>query len=119
MNQKGFQLIEVMIAMVILSIASVALMGVLGGALKATGKGEAVTKGLLELEKLMYRLETGDRMDLLLYGGKENVEGLIFDVKSQMHPIEKNSPAEFYDVQIAMKGRSARESWDFQTVLSS
>ncbi|MBI3317263.1 MAG: hypothetical protein HYZ85_04595 [Candidatus Omnitrophica bacterium] len=117
-NENGFQLIEALIALVIISIACVSLMGVLSGSLKVTGKGEFITKGLLATEKLLYQLEISERMDLLLFGGKENKDGYLFEIITKLHQQEVSIPIEFYDTQIQLKG-AGRDEWNFETVLSS
>ena len=82
MNQeKGFFLVEALIALLILSVTLVALIGVTGQALKISERGIKTTEALLGMEEILFQLESGIRVDLVKYGGRENLKGgYSFDV---------------------------------------
>ena len=56
-NNAGFLLVEALIALFILSIALVAAMGGLSAAVRVAGRGEDVTKSILEKERVLFDYE--------------------------------------------------------------
>ena len=57
-KDKGFLLVEALIAILILSIALVASLGGLATALRIAGRGEETTKSILEKERTLFDYET-------------------------------------------------------------
>jgi type II secretory pathway pseudopilin PulG len=68
--EHGFLLMEVLIAFVILSVGIVACMAVMGQVLRFTKASEQASKSLWDAELFLTQLETGERQDLILFGGK-------------------------------------------------
>ena len=56
-KDKGFLLVEALIALLILSIALVASLGGLAAALRIAGRGEETTKDILKNEVLLFQTE--------------------------------------------------------------
>ncbi len=68
-RQKGFALLEVLIAVLILAVAVTAFMGGISATLRLAQRAEATSRALWELEKVLFMLESSQRMDLISYGG--------------------------------------------------
>lgn len=67
---KGFLMMEVLLAILILSIAFVSFAAVIGQVLKVTSKSQDLTLALLKYEEALFELENGQRNDVVHYGGQ-------------------------------------------------
>lgn len=74
MKQRGFLLIEALIAISILSIAAVVFLGLIGKALRIAANGRDLQAALSADEELLFDLNAGLRADLTAYGGKGRSE---------------------------------------------
>ncbi|MCM8776029.1 MAG: hypothetical protein NC930_06770 [Candidatus Omnitrophica bacterium] len=88
MSSKGFLLVEVFIAVLTLSIVIVAWMNTMCQVLALCKRSDQIMKALLQTENIFFNIRTGNRPDLLAFGGKEiSEEGWIFDVQGKsVHP---------------------------------
>jgi len=94
-SNKGFILMEVLISIMIISIAMAAAVTGMGRALKLTGRSEEFTRGTLPMETLLFELETGGRADLIEGGGEATVEGREYLVDRRLIvPPKENEDAE-------------------------
>lgn len=75
---------EVLVALVIFAIVVVASSRVFIQVLDVTKRSEENTEAILRFEDLIYQLETGERSDLLYYGGRGQLEGFAYEIKSQV-----------------------------------
>lgn len=81
---RGFLLVEVLVALVIIAIAVTASLTGLGRALKVTGRTEAFTRTVLPMESILFDLETGYRSDLIEEGGDVVEQGEHFHVDREI-----------------------------------
>lgn len=81
---RGFLLVEVLVALVIIAIAVTASLTGLGRALKVTGRTEAFTRTVLPMESVLFDLETGYRTDLIEEGGDVVEQGEHFHVDREI-----------------------------------
>ena len=107
-SRDGFLLLEALIAILILSIALVASLGGIAQALRIAKRGEETTRNLLAFERILYELETGERLDLVSEGGKGELEG------GSQYQIEKDS---FSFLKTRLLGRDKKEVLNFETFL--
>ncbi len=82
--QRGFFLVEVLVAIVIISVAMVAALAGMARALKMSERSEAFTETVLPMEQLLFEIETGSRQDLLETGGKAEFKDKTFQVHSSL-----------------------------------
>lgn len=100
---RGFLLIEALIAILLLSLVLVASLGGIAQALRISKRGEETTKAILAFENLLFDLETGGRLDLVLYGGKGRLkEGYDYEI----------SPS-----NMRLSWKEGKESLDLETFL--
>lgn len=69
-DRQGFLLIEVLLAILIISVAFTASAGVLRQALMISEKTIQTTEAISAYENLQFELDAGTRPDLVAYGGK-------------------------------------------------
>ena len=82
-DQKGFLLIEVLVAILVLSISMVAIVGTIGQVLTLSKRADETAKAVFQMENLLFSLESGARSDLVLYGGRENLsDGFGCEIKT-------------------------------------
>ena len=98
MNQKGYFLIEALMALLLLSLTLVALIGSTGQALKIFKRQTETTHSLLKMEEIFFDLETGLRPDLVRYGGTEKS-----DKKSEFQVLNTVSDHHFAIVNVILK----------------
>ncbi|OGW69581.1 MAG: hypothetical protein A2036_04320 [Omnitrophica bacterium GWA2_50_21] len=84
-NRQGFTLFEVLIALVIIALAVTVSLGGIAAVLRFSEKMNQRTEAMSELEQLLFQLESGNRVDLFLYGGRGPLaKGYQYDI--QTHP---------------------------------
>lgn len=97
-NQKGFLLIEVLIALMLLAIVFTAFAAMLGQCLFIFQKSRDQFQMIASADQLMFELETGERLDLVSYGGREKRENrFLLEIDSEPHG-EK-----FYQLKLRLK----------------
>lgn len=110
---RGFLLVEVLVALVIIAIAVTASLTGLGRALKVTGRTEAFTRTVLPMESVLFDLETGYRTDLIEEGGDVVAQGEPFHVDREIllpeTPEAENAelvvtPPPYYKLDIVSSG---------------
>ena len=74
-RQKGFLIVEVLIAVMVLAVAFVALMGAMAQAVKVSSRSSRVTEAISRYEPLLFEIESGLRPDIAGYGGHGEMEG--------------------------------------------
>jgi len=96
-NRWGSTLFEVLIALVVIALVVTVSLGGIAAALRFSEKMNQRTEAMSELEQLLFQLESGDRVDLFLYGGRGPLtKGYEYDIKT--HP-PQDAPeylSEFY-----------------------
>ncbi len=70
MGQQGFLLMEVLIAVLILSIAFVSFTAVLAQVLRVDSRARNFNRALEGYEKFLFEMENGQRSDLVTEGGQ-------------------------------------------------
>lgn len=78
----GFLLIEVLAALVILSVAMTAALAGMSRALKIAGRSESFAVRVPSMEKLLFDIETGARTDLVETGGVIQTPDVILEIES-------------------------------------
>ncbi len=108
-QNKGFLLVEALIAIVILAIVTATFLTGMAQALKVEDKANQTTRAVYEFEKTLYELETEKREDLIAYGGRE-VKGpyrLAIESKEKTDLGEK-LPS-FYHLNVKLSWKEDRE----------
>lgn len=118
-NNRGFLLIEALIAILLLSLVLTASLGGIAQGLKLSKRGEDTTKAILAFENLLFDFETGERLDLVLYGGRGKLEeGLGYEIDPQRKaPKEEESLVSFSSLNLALSWKEGKESLALQTFL--
>lgn len=99
-NSEGFLLVEALIAILILSVVLVASLGGIAQTLKLSKRGEETTKAILAFENLLFDFETGERLDLVLYGGKgRSEEGYDYEINPSATRLSWKEGKESLDLQ--------------------
>lgn len=99
-SQEGFLLIEALIAILLLSLVLTASLGGIAQALRLSKRGEETTKAVLAFENLLFDLETGERLDLVYYGGKGRLEeGYDYEINPSNMRLSWKQDKEFLDLQ--------------------
>ena len=113
-QRQGFLLIEALLALLILSLVLVASLGAIAQGLRIAKKGEETTRALLTFEKILFDLETGKRLDWVLYGGKgEWDEKYQYEMTSR---VETNLPL-FSSLKTRLSWKEGRGSLQLETFL--
>lgn len=107
-DQKGFLLIETLVAIVIIAVVVVTVLSGMQRALKMTLRSEQFTEKGLPMETLLFEMETGMRMDLLANGGAAVKDDQTFEVIKETviseKPEEEAGEAAFYRFNIRTSG---------------
>jgi len=86
LSQRGFTLLEVLIAVVILSVTVTAFIAGISQSLRLSQRSEEITQAVLKLEASFSELETGERSELVRYGGRESRgRNASIEIKSEAH----------------------------------
>lgn len=106
--QKGFLLIETLVAIVIIAVVVVTVLSGMQRALKMTLRSEQFTEKGLPMETLLFEMETGMRMDLLANGGAAVKDDQEFEVIKETviseNLEEETGEAAFYRFNIRTSG---------------
>jgi competence protein ComGC len=83
-KESGFLLMEALIAILILLIGFVSFVAVIGQVLKVTTRTEELTRAINQYEALIFELESGEKNDLVSYGGSGGLDkGLRYEIISR------------------------------------
>ncbi len=74
---------EALILILILAVTFVAFIGVIGQALKISSRSRDLSKAISEAEMLFFEVESGLRPDLANEGGRGELDGFQYEIKSQ------------------------------------
>ena len=107
--EKGFLLTEAVVVILILAIGFTAFVGVLSQALKVSSRAQRLTEALLQFENLLFQLETGERVDLIDYGGQGR---LMENYRYQIQTKEKEKG--LYQVKNILAWRQGREAVQYE-----
>ena len=102
-GERGFLLVEVLLAILILSTAITAFLGSLSQVLRVTRREIETTQAILPLEHLLFELEIGERSDLLSTGGAGKIGGVGYAVLS------KAIARDFRSLNIRVGSKNERE----------
>ena len=107
-------LIEVLIAIVILSVVMTTCVGAVSQALRISEKAGEWTRARLAMEGLLFELRSGERLDLLVYGGRGKMEEKYqYEIQSdQLDVTGSVIPFYFYLVQARLSWKGARDFLD-------
>lgn len=108
-RQNGFLLVEALAAIVILSIAAATFLAGMAQALHVQNKTNETTRAILQFEKELYGLETGKRLDLILYGGREPRDSYQLAVESQEKIDSSGKLPSFYHLKMKLSWKDAKE----------
>ena len=103
-------------AVLIISLTLVASLGAMGAALRLSDRAEETTRAVLEIENLLFELETGARADLLQYGGKGKWGDYEYEIRNQTTKIEKTD-FNFYDLALRLGWNLGRDFLSLETFL--
>ena len=124
-NQRGFFLVEVLVAIVIISVAMVAALAGMSRALKMSERSEAFTQTVLPMEELLFEIETGSRQDLLEAGGKAQFNDktfqvqsrLAFDAKTEKEKKDQPPHTPFYRLEVNSSDEGSADFWKADMVM--
>lgn len=81
-SRKGFLILEVLVAVCVLSVAFVVFLGVLAQAIKVSARSARSMEAVGKFETLWFDLQCGLRPDLVRYGGRGNAgDGYFHEIE--------------------------------------
>jgi len=117
--EGGFLLVEVLIAIVILSVVLVATVGGVFQALRISDRAKAMSATIRATEQLLFELASGERLDLVVYGGRGKVEEKYqYEVESdQLDVTGSVIPFYFYLLKMRVGPEGSRNFMDLNLFL--
>ena len=83
-SNKGFLLLEALMALLILAIAFAAFMGAMSQVLRVSYRANHTMDSVSQIEPLLFEIENGVRADLASYGGKGDLkDGYHYEIEAK------------------------------------
>ena len=73
-SHKGFLILEVMIAILILAVAFAVFMSAMAQTLRVSVRAKNTAEALSRFDSLLFEIESGIRIDLASYGGRADLK---------------------------------------------
>lgn len=100
-DKKGFLIVEVLIAILILAVVFVPLMAAMAQSARVASRSSQTTEAVSRYEALLFEVESGLRPDIAGYGGRGELDG---QYRYEIDPVKSTEYGSFLKSRLSWKG---------------